>query len=72
MTIEFEGSLNRLLNPTDPDRGCSCPIYLDIELEVSSSRLSIGFSVTSYTREGGQLGSYRMMGASMLDVQRLS
>jgi len=56
MTIEFEGSLNRLLNPTDPDRGCNFklevrdggPIYLDIELEVSSSRLSIGFSVTNY------------------------
>jgi len=48
------------------------PIYFDVELEVSSSKLSIDFSVTSYAREGGQLGSYRVMGASMLDVQRLS
>jgi len=69
----------RLLNPADPDRGCTCSrstlgttvqFTWTSSLKFQASRLSIGFSVTSYTREGGQLGSYRVMGASMLDVQR--
>ena len=64
MTIEFEGSLNRLLNPADPDRGCSCSSWRlgttvqfisTSSLKFQASRLSIGFSVTNYARDGGQL-----------------